>query len=390
MSKSVPTQKKSKSEKSPACSGRLPVQCVECKKTINAKDQALFVEEEVGRYFCTEACIVASFTPDIEKLEREYGRHVAPNDLSSEEREKYAHLRWMTLEDPSEVWMEKTPKGDHRHVLISEFKPDSKKVYAVAVCLMLRNEPSFLYLAFVTSDKYLVDVFRKGEKVKLPKKTAAEVAKANEALAKRVGSFENPLESTYATADETEELHPGWGDNVHSINGGRGNQQSLSGGLSGTAPTPVATDTAAGLAEPWTEADSLHVNILKSRKQNDIPVEDFGFYQKCLEDTLQNPNELWSYLPKSAKRVYHFLKKFTHDQDYWYVVIAKDTADESQIEIVDAFPTRDASMVQLCRHGRKENLGTTEAEIQEQAEEEMPMAVGESRAAGKKAGRNVH
>ena len=282
------------------------VHCAECNKEIAAKDQALFVEEEIGRYFCTEGCIVAYFTPEIEKLEREYGKHVSANDLSSEERERYAHLRWMTLEKPDEVWLEKTAKGDHRHIMIAEFKPEDNTVWAVAICLMLRGDPSFLYLAFVTSDRYLVDVFRKGEKLKVIRKNSLS---------------QEPNETPKKEAEVGESDR---------------------------------------LAESWTEADSLRAGIVKGRQDSDIAVEDFGFYQNCLEETLQEPTELWSYLPKNSKRVYHFIRRYEHDKSFWYVVMAKDTIDETQIEIVDAFPTRDVNMVQQCRHGKQENLGTNE------------------------------
>lgn len=287
------------------------IHCFECKKVIPARDEALFVEEEVGRFFCEENCIVTHFTPDIEKLEREYGRHVSPTDLNSEERERYAHFRWMALENPDEVWREKTPKGDHRYTLVSEYKPEQKKVWAISVCLMLRGEPSFLYLAFVTGDRNLVDVFRRGEQMKIVR--------------------ENSIEKE----DEPE----------------------------GDAPAQIADR----LAESWTESDSLRALLLKGRKEGDIPVEDFGFYQKCLEETLQNPNELWSYLPSSAKRIYHFIKHYEHDEPFWYVVIAKDTTDETQIEIIDVFPTRDPELIALCRHGKKESLGGKNEEIEAEA-----------------------
>jgi hypothetical protein len=120
------------------------------------------------------------------------------------------------------------------------------------------------------------------------------------------------------------------------------------------------------LAEAWTEADSLRALLIKGRKDADIPIEDFGFYQKCLEETLQNPNELWSYLPKSAKRIYHFIKHYEHDQSFWYVVIAKDTTDETQIEIIDVFPTRDPELIQLCRHGKKETLGSKSSGMEQE------------------------
>jgi hypothetical protein len=302
------------------------IDCCECSKKIAAKEQALFVEEEVGRFFCSEACIVARFTPEIQKLERLYGKHVSATDLSSEERERFAHLRWMSLEEPDEVWGEKISSGDLRYTLISEFKPEEKAVFSVSICLMLRGEPSFLYLAFVTSDRYLVDIFRKGEKMKMVKKTS---------------------------------LHP----------------------EAGKEPKPdaeVDVNNENRLAEPWTEADSVRAAIIRSRRGNDIAVEDFGFYQKCLEETLQEPTELWSYLPKATKRIYHFIRRYDHDKNFWYVVMAKDTTDETQIEIVDAFPTNDEKLIQMCRHGRKEILGS-KGQIEEQPE--LKEASG---------GRNIH
>ncbi|MBU6154995.1 MAG: hypothetical protein KGP28_11885, partial [Bdellovibrionales bacterium] len=234
------------------------IQCFECKKVIPAREEALFVEEEVGRVFCEESCIVSHFTPDIEKLEREYGKHVSPADLSGEERERYAHFRWMALENPDEVWREKTAKGDFRYTLIAEYKPDQKKVWAVSVCLMLRGEPSFLYLAFVSGDRNLVDQFRRGDQMKVVRESETDSVDSD-----------NDSTSSVQISDR--------------------------------------------LAEAWTESDSLRALLLKGRKAADIPIEDFGFYQKCLEETLQNPNELWSYLPKSAKRIYHFIKHYEHE-----------------------------------------------------------------------------
>ncbi|MBS1958904.1 MAG: hypothetical protein JST80_05480 [Bdellovibrionales bacterium] len=313
------SSKNSDSKKSPARAEQ--IHCYDCKNIIEARDQALFVEEEVGRYFCSEGCIVAHFTPDIEKLEREYGRHVSAQDLSPEERERFAHLRWLTLEQPGEVWVEKTKAGDHRYTLVAEYRPEEgtgpKKVWGVAVCLMLRQEPSFLYLAFVTGDRDLVDVFRRGEQLQIIRR---------------------------------DEPKPHLQDG-----GGTGNDETE---LESTNETPEGIDR---LADSWTEADSVRAQIIKQRKDNDIPFEDFGFYQNCLEETLQEPSELWSFLPKAAKRVYHFIRRYEHDASYWYVVIARDTSDETQIEIVDAFPTNDETLVQACRHGKKEALnGQTE------------------------------
>ena len=308
--------KKSSAKQKKSGSG---IACCECGSVIKAREQALFVEEDVGRYFCEEACIIAHFTDDIEKMEREYGRNVSANDLTSEEREKYAHFRWATLEEPAEVWMEKSSSGDHRYTLISQFTPENKTVWGVAVCLMLRGEPSFLFIAFVTGDKRLVDAFRKGERQKVIRQMKEE-------------------------------------DNVIPLR-------------------PEANQDQSMLAESWSESDSVRAGILRSRTEKDIPYEDFGFYQKCLEETLQEPNELWSYPATAKKKVYHFIREYEHDQNYWYVVMAKDATDDTQIEIIDAFPTKDRQLMELCRHGKREVLGGAQAEAGFETEQELKRTV---------------
>ncbi len=108
--------------------------CVSCSKPLLSQDRALFVEEEVGRIFCSEDCITNHFQPEIEALEKEYLKARPRDDLSASEREKYAHLRWVTLQEPDEVWRHRTNDGDSRYVLISEFKPASKPIWCVAIC----------------------------------------------------------------------------------------------------------------------------------------------------------------------------------------------------------------------------------------------------------------
>jgi hypothetical protein len=286
-----------------ATSNSKGLRCIGCNKLITAKEEALFVEEEVGRFFCSEVCITTHFTPEIEILERLYGKHASPNDLSAEERERFSHFRWVALEKPDEVWREKTESGDFRYTLVAEFKPEQKTVWAVNVCLMLRGDPSFLYLAFVTRDRNLVAAFSKGEQLRIIRRDSL-------------------IE---------EGCGPGQAENS-------------------------AQDSAL-VSSTWTDPSSLRSLLIKERKEWDIPVEDFGFYQECLAETLKNPNELWSYLPKSAKKMYHFIKH--HDDDsgaFWYVIIARDTLDETQIEIIDSFPTRDPDLIQQYRNGKKEKL----------------------------------
>ena len=48
--------------------------------------------------------------------------------------------------------------------------------------------------------------------------------------------------------------------------------------------------------------------------------------------------------------------------------MAKDTADSTQIEIIDAFPTKDKELMEMCRHGKKEVMGESEQAIEANAE----------------------
>ena len=45
--------------------------CANCAKSLKGSERALFVEEEIGRIFCSEECISEYFTPDVEVLEQE-------------------------------------------------------------------------------------------------------------------------------------------------------------------------------------------------------------------------------------------------------------------------------------------------------------------------------
>src|SRR6185295_5913190 len=139
--------------------------CLHCGSRLEGGARALFVEEERGRVFCSEDCIAGFFAPEISRLEKEFFRRLSPDDLSADEREQLAHLRWITLQEPDEVWREKTLSGDFRYALISEFQPGNDRIWCVCLCLFLRGEPSFLFLSFTSKDNDLVAHYRKGERM---------------------------------------------------------------------------------------------------------------------------------------------------------------------------------------------------------------------------------
>ncbi len=118
--------------------------------------------------------------------------------------------------------------------------------------------------------------------------------------------------------------------------------------------SPQSTDR---LADSWTEDETFLAQTNFERDAEDIPQADYEHYQSCMEETLQEPDEVWSVEMKKPKGVhlYHFIRQYRIEKHpYWYVILAKETDDEEQIEILDAFPTRDSTLVERYRRGSLE------------------------------------
>lgn len=281
--------------------------CTACGKGLKTDDRALFVEEEVGRIFCSEECITTYFQSDIDAIEKEYFKYRPKDDLTPEEREQFAHLRWVTIQEPDEVWCEKRRDGDDRYTLISQFKPGSKAIWCVCICLFLRGEPSFLYMAFPTRNRALVERFRKGKRVE------------------REASALEGAEPTAPVGDET------------------------------------ATD---GLAAAWSQSETLRAEIHKTRDANDIPSEEFGLYEKLLEKTLEAPDELWVLEMKDDGEpdLYHFIRNFPDEAGgpIHYIVVAQESEQSETLEVLEQIPTRNPKVVQRYRKGRPELVADDE------------------------------
>ncbi|MCM0606026.1 MAG: hypothetical protein KA715_08040 [Xanthomonadaceae bacterium] len=278
--------------------------CVACNKTLREEDRALFVEEELGRVFCSEECILNLFSPEIERIEGEYQKLVSDKDLTALDKEKLSHLRQSTLSDPDEIWRELKLTGDHYYTMIAEYSYKKKPVWCVCVSLFLRGEPSFLFMSFVTKNQSIVDAFRKGERMEWVR---------------------------------TEDGAPVTKDAEQIIHGGG---QPLD-----------------RLASAFTDDETFRADVVKSRRKDDIPASKFESYQYCMEDTLKNPDEVWSWMTTAKKpvKVFHFIKHYPNESPAFYsVVVARETSDKEQLEILEIFPTKDQEWLKRFRHGTQE------------------------------------
>jgi hypothetical protein len=198
--------------------------------------------------------------------------------------------------------------GDQRFTLISEFHPGEKRVWCICICLFLRGDPSFLYLAFPTRNEAMVNSYRKGERVQW-------------------SGSRTKITPTSRVQNQKEE--------------------------SGKLKSPMID----GLADAWTEEEMRRARLTEERKKDDIPIEDFNLYQACLEETLEIPDEVWTIKSTgdAVPLLYHFIRHYPDETpEIWYVIIARETDDDEQIEILDAFPTKDINLVDHYRKGIQE------------------------------------
>lgn len=292
-------------------------ECAHCAKDLNQAARALYVEEEVGRIFCSEDCISSYFHPEIERLEKKYHNLLSPSDLSGEERDSLNHLRWVTLQEPDEIWREKTVTGDYRYTLISEFQPSARKIWYVCICLFLKGEPSFLFLGFPSRSAAMVGHYRKGERVEWAKATGKDP-------------------------------------------GQKGPKKQVT--SNSTAPQSASESPTDRLADEWTEDETIRAEQIASRRADDIDPSLFDQFGKEAQQTLDEPSELWIYRQDEISPVvYQFIKHYpdssaadVEKEPFWYVIIAKEVEGEEHIEVLDAFPTRDIEMVNRYRRGEQE------------------------------------
>jgi hypothetical protein len=305
--------------------------CAYCAKPLAVGDRALYVEEEVGRSFCAEECITRFFAPEVERLEADYQRRVVSGDILPEQREELQHLRWATLKEPDEVWREKTLSGDHRYTLIAQFE---NGLWCICLSLFLKGEPSFLFLCVVSRNAALVESYRRGERMSWVKRRGAE-----RSVDQSMPEFTQAQQALDGT------VIPGVDQDL----------------MEAAGFTQAPAD---GLAlDGWSTEESLRATVNGERSPDDIQPSEFGVYQNCLEETLQEPSELWSLEAVSDEeevRLYHFIKHYpeSEGQGFWYVIVAREVVgnetEEDHLEVLDAFPSKDPERVSRYRQGNQE------------------------------------
>jgi hypothetical protein len=169
-----------------------------------------------------------------------------------------------------------------------------EKTTHVAACYLTESTPSFVYLHFPTSDEDLVERYRRGQMV-----------------------FQRMMGDLPMGAIEGDALHEG-------------------------------DDLASG----------LYKAMLLLRADKDIAEEEFIDYADCREDALEDADEIWRSGDSTGDVLVSFIKEFSEEEDFYYVVVTVEDAPSGSHALLFSFPTRDKSLVDRYRHG--ENLQAEE------------------------------
>jgi hypothetical protein len=240
--------------------------CNECKKIIDDVDSLLFVEEESTRGFCSELCIEQYYSPLFnfyEQQEKEFRK-----ELQLEHEECLSMLDDPSLIDkllnhPDEIWCSQNEMEEKVYGFIGKFA-DQNDVgyYLMTLCLLYERKPSFIFVASCTRSKELADKFKIGVKMK------------------HLESF-----SKAEPVDQNEEM-----------------EDLISG---------VEAKKSSFLAE-----------LLEKRSPADIPFESFPVYDMFFEQTVEEPDEIYSYNDEEGDCIFVYIK--AHDKDgvsfYYFVV----------------------------------------------------------------------
>ncbi|MBX2993760.1 MAG: peptidase [Bdellovibrionaceae bacterium] len=261
------------------------------------KTKEIVIDREAGLVFPSEKALVDHFRGPIEQLEQEYSSLVRPDDVREEDVKNLEDQLDLTLEQPAEIWHDAQTFADFP--VFHFVRPiDELDAFHIAVAYVnSEDEPSFIFLHFVTRHLELVDNYRRGDLV-------------------------------YDLAFE----EVGFGM------------------LDGDA-----------LTEGDPLAMGLFIAMLKLRGDKDVPYDKFlACGEECREDTIQNADEIWRSTDLHGNQIVTFIKEFPDSEirDLFYIAITQEDAGSQVHSLLFSFPTNDENLVDRYRHG--ENLQAEE------------------------------
>lgn len=261
------------------------------------KPSPIVIDAEAGLVFGSEQELYEHFQAQIRYLESEYDSFKISGDIEEEGGRDLAKELDLTLDQPSEIW--------HDAITFKEFpifhfiRPlDDMEAFHVAITYVSsEDEPTFIFLHFITRHLDLINKYRRGDLV-----------------------YDRAFEEVGFAMLEGDSL---------------------------TEADPMAM--------------GLFLAMLKLRGEKDVAFEKFQELGAALrEETIENADEIWSNNDLHGNVLVSFIKAFPDHEikDLHYVAVTQEDPNSNVHSLLFSFPTNDETLVDRYRHG--ENLQAEE------------------------------
>lgn len=264
---------------------------------LRRRSPEIVIDRQAGLIFASEKELYAFFNPQIEHLEKEYQSFAKEDDIKEEEVSDISGILDTTLDEPAEIWHD--DKTFKQYPIFHFIRPiEELGAFHVAITYVSsEDEPTFIFLHFVTRDLDLVSKYRRGDLV-----------------------YDRAFEEVGFGALEGDALSEG---------------------------DPMAM--------------GLFLSMLKLRGESDVAFDQFQKVgEDCREETIENADEIWRSNDMRGNTLVTFIKEFPDHfiKDMTYVAVTQEDENNQVHALLFSFPTNDSSLVDRYRHG--ENLQAEE------------------------------
>lgn len=276
-------------------------------------ESMLFVEEGTPRGFCNEGCIEKYYAPLVEhyqKIENDLRKHLG---IEHEECLKLIHSSDhinSCMNHPHEIWRKENELKEEIYSFIY-FLGDKNNSAMAILCTVFDFRPSFVFLLSVSSNLSFLKEFQIGEKIS------------------------DPLLFLSNNKNKTEQ----------------GNDK----GLSDQNKKEI-------LSTLDYIRSSLLADLIALHSKADIPIENYIYYDDYLEETMIDPDEVYSFNGPNKEDLIIHLKAYQRDNiSFYYFVICfnanflqnNEGKEEQQVIPLLAFPSLDGEIYKHYRQGKQ-------------------------------------
>ena len=276
--------------------------CCHCCQNIKDANK-LFLLDDSSKYFCSEDCGRKHFDKMVsyfEKLEKERRiKHSLEDEpvLNILSNKDYIN---QVLHNPTRITFTENMIGEKVYNFTREIIHDNKSVYISIICLVLEGSPTYIFQAIASLSKEFVDSFNFSQNI----------------------------------------------DNIDSFKTLRKTEDSLISGLDQETLDEIELKKSILLAE-----------LLEERKNSDLPFESFPHYLKFVDQTLENPDEIYEWSDSSGDELLVYIKALSEETFSFYLFIvayqSEDFVRKQNILLpILIFPTVDSDLYSFYRRGR--------------------------------------